>query len=61
MSRYRRSLVSFVRMLPMWLERSASDEGRDGGALEATTADRDRTRGESASRSGLKAIDGGLG
>ena len=28
MARYRRSLVGFVRALPMWLERPAADEDR---------------------------------
>ncbi len=61
MSRYRRSLVSFVRMLPMWLEGIAGDEGRDPPALEGVPGDRDRDRLERDSRTGLKAIDGGLG
>jgi hypothetical protein len=57
MVRYRRSLVSFVRTLPMWLERPASDgaaEGSEGaaGSERAGAAD-------DGGRSGLTAIDGG--
>ena len=29
LARYRRSLVGFVRTLPMWLERPVADEGRE--------------------------------
>ncbi len=65
MSRYRRSLVSFVRMLPLWLERPAAEEGRDPPALDGVPSDRerdrDRDRLEGDSWTGLKAIDGGLG
>jgi succinyl-diaminopimelate desuccinylase len=49
LARYRRSLVSFVRMLPMWLERPAGDvAGAENGRLAAEDG-----------RSGLTAIDGG--
>jgi succinyl-diaminopimelate desuccinylase len=51
LARYRRSLVSFVRTLPIWLERQAA-----GGA-----ADENRQLDEDDSRSGLRAIEGGLG
>ena len=45
MARYRRSLVGFVRTLPMWLERPASDEARDaiGPWTRAGTRERDGT------------------
>jgi len=49
LARYRRSLVSFVRILPMWLERPAPD----GVAAEASPSEAQETR------SGLTAIDGG--
>jgi succinyl-diaminopimelate desuccinylase len=52
MARYRRSLVSFVRMLPMWLERPVSD-GASAPASEHGAAAADD------GRSGLTAIDGG--
>src|SRR5581483_3584699 len=51
MARYRRSLVSFVRMLPMWLERPASEApAEDVGAVVAEEP-----------RGGLTAIEGGRG
>ena len=50
MARYRRSLVSFVRMLPMWLERPAGD-----GAVLAD----EPVAPEEVARGGLKAIEGG--
>ncbi len=53
-ARYRRSLVGFVRTLPMWLERTGSDEARDAILVDGVGRDDDD------SRSGLKAIDGGL-
>jgi succinyl-diaminopimelate desuccinylase len=59
MARYRRSLVGFVRTLPMWLERTASDEARDAIVVDGVAREREREHGES--RAGLKAIDGGLG
>jgi succinyl-diaminopimelate desuccinylase len=65
LARYRRSLVGFVRMLPMWLERAAADEGRDTIATRDTIIARDGTAREREAdlgdpRSGLTAIDGGL-
>ncbi|HTU87472.1 MAG TPA: M20/M25/M40 family metallo-hydrolase [Solirubrobacteraceae bacterium] len=51
LARYRRSLVSFVRMLPMWLERPAG--------TEATTQDGQPGSGEEDGRGGLTAIEGG--
>jgi succinyl-diaminopimelate desuccinylase len=51
MARYRRSLVSFVRTLPMWLERGAGDGA--AAALEDGHAPDEDVRG------GLTAIDGG--
>ena len=51
MARYRRSLVSFVRTLPMWLERPAG-EGLGSVAEELPAVEQD-------GRSGLTAIDGG--
>ena len=61
MARYRRSLVGFVRTLPMWLERPAdSDEGRDMSVLDRP-ARRSVPSDVGDSGSGLKAIDGGLG
>jgi succinyl-diaminopimelate desuccinylase len=51
MARYRRSLVSFVRMLPIWLERPAPEvPAGDGGAIAAEEP-----------RGGLTAIEGGRG
>ena len=68
MARYRRSLVGFVRTLPMWLERTASDESREPIASDGAGRDglgRDgvgrRGRNEDDARTGLTAIDGGLG
>jgi succinyl-diaminopimelate desuccinylase len=52
LARYRRSLVSFVRTLPMWLERQVSD-GLAAGSSEVENAAGDE------GRSGLTAIDGG--
>jgi succinyl-diaminopimelate desuccinylase len=48
MARYRRSLVSFVRTLPMWLERPAGDGVSEDTQLAAEDP-----------RTGLTAIDGG--
>jgi hypothetical protein len=53
-------------MLPMWLERPAADEGRDRMGTRDTIVARDGTVREREpdpgdSRSGLTAIDGGLG
>ena len=42
----------------MWLERTASDDARDGAVVDG--AEREREHDEGDSRSGLKAIDGGL-
>ena len=59
LSRYRRSLVGFVRMLPMWLERPVVDEGRE----MIVTRDgivREHELEQDDPRSGLTAIDGGL-
>jgi succinyl-diaminopimelate desuccinylase len=53
MARYRRSLVSFVRTLPMWLERPAGD-----GAAGVVSQDEAPAAGEDG-RGGLKAIEGG--
>jgi len=51
LARYRRSLVSFVRVLPMWLERpSGASVGAEEGELD-----------EADVRSGLRAIEGGRG
>jgi hypothetical protein len=58
LSRYRRSLVGFVRTLPMWLERSVADGAREGGRDGAAVED-ERDASEDV-RSGLTAIDGGL-
>jgi succinyl-diaminopimelate desuccinylase len=52
MARYRRSLVSFVRTLPMWLERPVSD-------AVVVDADRVRPLDEEGRGGGLTAIDGG--
>jgi succinyl-diaminopimelate desuccinylase len=54
LARYRRSLVSFIRVLPIWLERpaAAADAG-DAPAGEAGHAAAEETR------SGLTAIEGG--
>jgi succinyl-diaminopimelate desuccinylase len=49
LARYRRSLVSFVRILPMWLERQVPE----GVAAEDAASEAEETR------SGLTAIDGG--
>jgi succinyl-diaminopimelate desuccinylase len=53
LARYRRSLVSFIRMLPIWLERPAAPG-------EAAAADSDVGFGDNG-RSGLTAIEGGRG
>ena len=37
MARYRRSLVSFVRTLPMWLERPVSEPRRRSGRGRRST------------------------
>jgi len=58
MARYRRALVGFVRTLPMWLERAASDEAR--GAISVDGVGQERTVEQDDARTGLKAIDGGL-
>jgi succinyl-diaminopimelate desuccinylase len=58
MSRYRRSLVGFVRTLPMWLERTPSDDARD--AIASDEAGPDPKHDADDSRTGLTAIDGGL-
>jgi len=50
LARYRRALVSFVRMLPIWLERPAPTEGAAGEDVHVAAEE---------SRSGLTAIDGG--
>ena len=50
LARYRRALVSFVRMLPIWLERPAPAEGAAG---------QDGHVAAEEPRSGLTAIDGG--
>jgi len=49
LARYRRSLVSFVRVLPMWLERPPAARAEDGEP------------DDEAVRSGLRAIEGGRG
>jgi succinyl-diaminopimelate desuccinylase len=55
MARYRRSLVSFVRMLPIWLERpAASGSGDQAAGYDGQVAAEE-------TRSGLKAIEGGRG
>jgi succinyl-diaminopimelate desuccinylase len=55
MARYRRSLVSFVRMLPIWLERpAASGSGDQAAGYDGQVAAEEM-------RSGLKAIEGGRG
>ncbi len=51
LARYRRALVSFVRMLPIWLERPAA-------AADGAPVDERRLAAED-SRSGLTAIEGG--
>jgi succinyl-diaminopimelate desuccinylase len=58
MARYRRALVGFVRTLPMWLERAASEQARDASFKDA--AGRDLEHDERDMRTGLKAIDGGV-
>jgi succinyl-diaminopimelate desuccinylase len=50
LARYRRSLVSFVRTLPMWLERSAGEAVEEPAAPAADSG---------SLGGGLKAIDGG--
>ena len=50
LARYRRALVSFVRMLPIRLERPAPTEGAAGEDVHVAAEE---------SRSGLTAIDGG--
>jgi len=50
LARYRRSLVSFVRMLPIWLERPAS--------ADVSPADNGQVAAEDG-RGGLTAIEGG--
>jgi succinyl-diaminopimelate desuccinylase len=57
-ARYRRALVGFVRTLPMWLERTASDEARD--TIVVDRVGRERGVDADDSRTGLTAIDGGL-
>jgi hypothetical protein len=49
MARYRRSLVSFVRMLPIWLERPVPESTAGDGAAVAAEQP----------HSGLTAIEGG--
>jgi succinyl-diaminopimelate desuccinylase len=68
MARYRRSLVGFVRTLPMWLERPAEPASASASASAAASAsgsssgsDGVREASVVESRSGLTAIDGGLG
>ena len=51
MARYRRALVSFVRMLPIWLERPAAPSDAVAGEDGHVAAEEPR--------SGLTAIDGG--
>ncbi len=51
LARYRRALVSFVRMLPIWLE-------RPDGTADGAPVDERRLAAED-SRSGLTAIEGG--
>ena len=51
LARYRRALVSFVRMLPIWLERPPA-------AADDAAAEHDRIAAEEQ-RSGLTAIEGG--
>jgi succinyl-diaminopimelate desuccinylase len=51
LARYRRALVSFVRMLPIWLERPASASEGESGEEGQPAAE--------APRSGLTAIEGG--
>jgi succinyl-diaminopimelate desuccinylase len=60
MARYRRSLVGFVRALPIWLERPAADEGRSAIAVDAPPPALDASGEDGDSRGGLTAIDGGL-
>jgi succinyl-diaminopimelate desuccinylase len=67
MARYRRSLVGFVRTLPMWLEppaepasASASASASDSASDSASASDGVREASVVESRSGLTAIDGGL-
>jgi succinyl-diaminopimelate desuccinylase len=61
LARYRRSLVTFVRTLPMWLERPAGEGAREAGR---ESDGRDAVAGsgggaEQGARSGLTAIEGG--
>ena len=51
MARYRRALVSFVRMLPIWLERPAAPSDAVAGEAGHVAAEEPR--------SGLTAIEGG--
>jgi hypothetical protein len=51
LARYRRSLVSFVRTLPMWLERPITED-------PVPSSEAVRAAGDDG-RSGLTAIDGG--
>jgi succinyl-diaminopimelate desuccinylase len=51
LARYRRALVSFVRMLPIWLERPAAPSDAAGGEDGHVAAEEPR--------SGLTAIEGG--
>jgi succinyl-diaminopimelate desuccinylase len=60
LARYRRALVTFVRSVPIWLERAAADEA-EPDAGEAVAREARRAGSASESRSGLTAIDGGLG
>jgi succinyl-diaminopimelate desuccinylase len=57
LARYRRSLVSFIRVLPIWLERPAT-AAAETVAAAAAAAQEDQDPGEAA-RSGLTAIEGG--
>ena len=53
LARYRRSLVSFVRVLPMWLERPPAADSETAGSGHLERLD--------DGRSGLRAIEGGRG
>jgi succinyl-diaminopimelate desuccinylase len=55
MARYRRSLVSFIRTLPMWLERAAAAGDAVGAADAAAPV------AEADAPGGLRAIEGGRG
>jgi succinyl-diaminopimelate desuccinylase len=59
LARYRRALVGFVRSLPLWLAHGAPEEAADARS-EAARGDL-RREGGGGSRTGLTAIDGGLG